>query len=42
MVTGVAYDLLRNVSALGSNVKMLGQLVAPWIRVEDVRAVGRL
>ena len=39
MVTGVAFDLLRNVSALGNNVKKLGQLVAPWIRVEDVRAV---
>jgi len=33
---------LRNVSALGSNVRKLGQLVAPWIRVKDVRAVGRL
>jgi PmbA protein len=42
MVTGVVFDVLRNVSALGSNVKKLGQLVAPWIRVEDVRAVGRL
>jgi PmbA protein len=41
MLTGVAFDVLRNVSALGSNVKKRGQLVAPWIRVEDVRAVGR-
>jgi PmbA protein len=39
MVTGVAFDVLRNVSALGSNVKKLGQLVAPWIRVEDVKVV---
>jgi PmbA protein len=41
MLTGVVFDVLRNVSALGSNVRKLGQLVAPWIRVEDVRAVGR-
>ncbi|MDX1814027.1 MAG: TldD/PmbA family protein [Candidatus Bathyarchaeia archaeon] len=42
MVTGVIFDVLRNVSALGNNVKKLGQLVAPWIKVENVRAVGRL
>lgn len=41
MLTGVVFDVLRNVSALGSNVRKLGQLVAPWIRVENVRAVGR-
>jgi len=39
MVTGVAFDVLQNISALGSNVKKLGQLVAPWIRVEDVKVV---
>ncbi len=42
MLTGVVFDVLRNVSALGSNVRKMGQLVAPWIRVENVRAVGRL
>ena len=42
MLVGVVFDVLRNVSALGSNVRKLGQLVAPWIRVDNVRAVGRL
>jgi len=42
MLAGVMFDVLRNVSALGSNVRKLGQLVAPWVRVENVRAVGRL
>ncbi|MCZ2808072.1 MAG: TldD/PmbA family protein [Candidatus Bathyarchaeota archaeon] len=41
MLTGVIFDVLRNVSALGNNVRKMGQLVAPWIRVENVRAVGR-
>jgi len=41
MLTGVFFDVLRNVSALGSNVRKMGQLVAPWIRVENVKAVGR-
>ncbi len=42
MLTGVFFDVLKNVSAMGSNVRNLGQLVAPWIRVENVRTVGRL
>jgi len=41
MLTGVVFDVLRNVSALGNNVRKMEQLVAPWIRVENVRAVGR-
>ena len=41
MLTGVIFDVLKNVSALGDNVRKIGQLVAPWIRVEDVRVVGR-
>jgi PmbA protein len=41
MLTGVFFDALKNVSALGNNVRKMGQLVAPWIRVENVKAVGR-
>ena len=41
MVAGVVFDVLKNVSALGSNVRKMGQLVAPWIRVENIRSVGR-
>jgi len=40
MITGVFFDVLKNVSGLGNNVRMLGQLVAPWIKVENVKAVG--
>lgn len=40
MLVGVFFDVLRNVSALGSNVVKRGQLVAPWIRAENVKAVG--
>jgi len=41
MLTGVIFGVLKNVSALGNNLRKIGQLVAPWIRVEDVKAVGR-
>ncbi|MCW4034236.1 MAG: TldD/PmbA family protein [Candidatus Bathyarchaeota archaeon] len=40
MLTGSFFDVLCNVSGLGSNVRKIGQLVAPWIKVENVRAVG--
>ena len=42
MITGVFFDVLKNVSSLGNNVRQLGQLVAPWIKVENVKAVGAL
>jgi PmbA protein len=42
MLTGVFFDVLKNVSALGNNTRKMGQLVAPWIRVENVRAIGRV
>jgi PmbA protein len=41
MLTGIFFDVLKNVSALGNNVRKLGQLVAPWIRVENVKVIGR-
>jgi PmbA protein len=40
MLAGSIFDVLKNVSALGNNVRKVGQLVAPWIRVEDVKVVG--
>jgi PmbA protein len=40
MLTGVFFDILKNVSALGNNVSKRGHLVAPWIRVENVKTIG--
>jgi PmbA protein len=42
MLTGLFFDVLKNISALGSNIKKVGHLVAPWVRVDDVMTVGRL
>jgi PmbA protein len=41
MLTGTIYELLRNISGLASNLRQLALLVAPWIRIEDARLVGR-
>jgi PmbA protein len=40
MLTGVIFDVLKNVSVLSNNVRKIGQLVAPWVRVEEVKVVG--
>ena len=42
MLTGVFFDVLQNISAMGNNIRQLGQLVAPWIKVENVKVVGAL
>lgn len=41
MLAGTIFNVLKNVSALGNNTRKIGQLVAPWIRVENVKVIGR-
>ena len=41
MLAGTIFDVLRSVSALGNNTRKIGQLVAPWIRVENVKVIGK-
>ncbi len=41
MLAGNIFELLRNVSALANNDRKMGQLVSPWILVENVRVIGR-
>jgi len=41
MLAGTIFDVLKNISAVGNNVRKVGRLVAPWIRVENVKVIGR-
>jgi len=41
MLAGVIFDVLKGVSALGNNVRKIGHLVSPWIRVENVKVIGK-
>ncbi|KPV64082.1 MAG: protease TldD [Candidatus Bathyarchaeota archaeon BA2] len=41
MLAGTVFDVLKNISALGNNTRKIGHLVAPWIRVENVKIIGR-
>lgn len=41
MLAGNIFQVLKNISALANNERKIGQLVAPWILVENVKVVGK-
>jgi len=41
MLVSTVFDVLKNISAVGNNTRKIGHLVAPWIRVENVKVIGR-
>ena len=41
MLAGNIFHLLTNISALANNERKIGQLVAPWVLVENVKVVGK-
>jgi predicted Zn-dependent protease len=40
-LAGNVFQVLTNVSELADNERKIGQLVAPWILVENVKVIGR-
>ena len=41
MLAGNIFELLKNVKVVASNERRIGQLVAPWLLVENVRVIGK-
>ncbi len=41
MLAGNIFDLLKNVSVVGSNERQMGSLIAPWVQVENVKVIGK-
>jgi len=41
MLADTIFYVLKGVSALGNNTRKIGRLVAPWIRVENVKVIGK-
>lgn len=41
MLAGNIFEALKNVSALANNERKIGQLVAPWIVVENLKVIGK-
>jgi PmbA protein len=41
MLAGNIFEVLKNVSAIADNERKMGQLISPWILVENVRVIGK-
>jgi PmbA protein len=41
MLAGNIFQTLKNISALADNERKIGQLVAPWVLVENVKVIGK-
>ena len=41
MLAGNIFELLKNISVVGGNERQMGQLISPWIQVENVRVIGQ-
>jgi PmbA protein len=41
MLAGNIFEVLKNVSIIANNDRQVGQLVSPWILVENVRVIGK-
>jgi PmbA protein len=41
MLAGNIFQLLKNILALADNERKIGQLVAPWVLVENVKVIGK-
>jgi PmbA protein len=41
MLAGNIFELLKNVSVVGGNERQIGQLISPWLQVENVRVIGQ-
>jgi len=41
MLAGNIFELLKNISLIANNERKVGQLVSPWVLVENVRVIGK-
>jgi len=41
MLAGNIFEALKNVSIVANNERKMGQLIAPWMLVENVRVIGK-
>jgi len=41
MLAGNIFEVLKNVSVVAANERKMGQLIAPWMLVENVKVIGK-
>jgi len=41
MIAGNMYDMIKNVTAVANNIRKYDYLIAPWIRIDNVKIVTK-
>lgn len=41
MLAGNVFELLKNISVVGCNMRQMGSIIAPWVIAENVRIIGK-
>ncbi len=41
MLAGNIFEVLKSISAVGSNERQMGSIIAPWVQVENVRVIAK-
>jgi PmbA protein len=41
MLAGNIFELLKNISIIGSNERQMGSLISPWVQAENVKVIGK-
>jgi PmbA protein len=41
MLAGNVFELLKNITLVGSNERQMGSVIAPWVETENVRVIGK-
>jgi len=41
MLAGNIFDVLKNVKIVANNERKIGQIVTPWLLVENIRVIGK-
>jgi PmbA protein len=41
MLSGNIFELLKNITTVGSNERQMGSLVAPWVEASSLRVIGK-
>jgi PmbA protein len=41
MLAGNIFELIKNISVIGGNERQMGQLISPWVQIENIRVIGK-
>ncbi|MDR0471236.1 MAG: hypothetical protein LBH79_05890 [Nitrososphaerota archaeon] len=41
MLAGNIFELLKNITLIGTNERQMGSIIAPWILAEGMKIIGK-